>query len=345
MLDIKRGFMAGDFDSVRSFLAADDIEVLSRHVEAMAYVDIDDAWIEFRSFEENFRPFLKLVGSVDFVSGDFPCDVGRVSLRGSGDRGSSSRVVVNYDFCDDELISLVQSGLWSDKNFELPERVKRNRYELPWIVKASVIPGVDVGKDVPIVFVDLVDQFNQHMDRDKCRYDLGKVILDYAHERTESRARLDSLSRASKKPFVSLFADGGSARRGVERKSDVSVKKKDSGVKSVEEEMLSVVNRLNEAVDSVDGSHGVGKHSVVVSVESESGYVVSDDELESREGVGRRVRVSRRDLVARKKALEAARQGRRAAARLAMLKEEGGLDYEAVSKNVEQEFGSVEASL
>ena len=335
MLSVEHGFLAEEMNDISGFLASDSVDVVSLHVQSMALVNVEDAWLEFRSMRSRFRPFLCLTGVVDRVKGDFPCGVGEVSLRDAENRGASSRVRVNYEFCDDELISLVKAGLYSDEDFALPMRVRRNVYELPWLVKASVIPERE--GDSPVVFVELVDQFDCVMTRDKCRYDLGKIILDYAHEREQSRKSALILEEQSKTPLL----NPATPTRGKHVYKD-DRQENLLGIDSVE--MGGVLAEAASALSTreVDSGDSVDEGRVIdaVGVQGESVVDARIDKADDVTKVAgkRRIRVSQKQLIARRNAREAALAGRRAAARLAMENQDGSINLEAVEKNVNQEF-------
>lgn len=145
-----------------------DRVVEERNIILSADVDIDNVKLDWRSsWEESepHKPYLLMQGKVKAIRGDFPFDIGEVTL--SGDNVFDVEMV--YDFDDYELATLVPKGLF-ERDFECPRAFYQETLkDLPIRCNYKILePVTDV--DVPLVFMDVVDVFDIHLTTQTCGY-------------------------------------------------------------------------------------------------------------------------------------------------------------------------------
>lgn len=149
-------------------------------------VHMEQAYIMHLSEEENYRPVLKLVGKVQRIKGDFPCNVDCIDFGADMTRHPSVNYI--YNFTDEELSTLALKGLFT-KGFAIPEEFTNNDFEdMPVSVDLSVLRPVYEG-DVPVMFAGICNPFNIETSSEDCGY----TLVDYFEqaEKVEDEPEID----------------------------------------------------------------------------------------------------------------------------------------------------------
>ena len=149
-------------------------------------VHMEQAYIMHLSEEENYRPVLKLVGKVQRIKGDFPCNVDCIDFGSDMTRHPSVNYI--YNFTDEELSTLALKGLFT-KGFIIPDEFTNNDFEdMPVSVDLSVLRPVYEG-DVPVMFAGICNPFNIETSSEDCGY----TLVDYFEqaEKVEDEPEID----------------------------------------------------------------------------------------------------------------------------------------------------------
>lgn len=138
-------------------------------VEGEAEIKFDDVFLMHMGSEQNFRPYLQMVGhlhtfkpySTKLKYGIDAIDFGK----------RRPPVMYSYHFNDDEIKSLIDKGYYN-KGFCVPDIFTRSPFELPMKCNISVA-APDLSKrndDVPIVLI-VLDSYEHDIDKESSGYD------------------------------------------------------------------------------------------------------------------------------------------------------------------------------
>lgn len=140
--------------TTKAMLADIDPEELTsfEHVPLVAKVKLSTGFIGFRSpYDKEYpqRPYLRLVGQVDTVSGALPYGVTQVKYG----KNNQQDLDAIYEFSDQELASLTRKGLYH-REFQVPDELQHGDFLLPVDCDVQLTkPDKDV--DFPIVFMKI----------------------------------------------------------------------------------------------------------------------------------------------------------------------------------------------
>lgn len=166
-------------------LSQDDMDNI-KALKCVCDVHMEQAYIMHLSEEENYRPVLKLIGKVQRIKGDFPCNVDCIDFGSDMTKYPSVNYV--YNFTDEELSVLALKGLFT-KGFAIPEEFTNNDFEdMPVNVDLSVLRPVYEG-DVPVMFAGICNPFNIETSSEDCGY----TLVDYFEqaEKVEDEPEID----------------------------------------------------------------------------------------------------------------------------------------------------------
>lgn len=166
-------------------LSQDDMDNI-KALKCVCDVHMEQAYIMHLSEEENYRPVLKLIGKVQRIKGDFPCNVDCIDFGSDMTKYPSVNYV--YNFTDEELSALALKGLFT-KGFTIPEEFTNNDFEdMPVNVDLSVLRPVYEG-DVPVMFAGICNPFNIETSSEDCGY----TLVDYFEqaEKVEDEPEID----------------------------------------------------------------------------------------------------------------------------------------------------------
>lgn len=160
-------------------------------LECEGKVLVTQAFLSHKGSEEKFRPYLRLMGEVHSISGDFPQGITEAVFSEEKD---CPRIDYRYDFTNEELSDLCAKGLF-DEGFSIPRIFIRNTFELPMTCDVCMVKGMEV----PVMFVGIDKPYNQEISHQTSGYRLADYfeqakpidkafvedILDYSEEVTD----------------------------------------------------------------------------------------------------------------------------------------------------------------
>lgn len=117
------------------------------------------------------RPFLKMMGVVSSLQGNFPCDVSEVLFERPT---SKPEVHYEYHFTDEELAQLCAKGLFQ-QGFRCPDIFLGNDFLLPLSCDCMALPPQSI-TDAPLLFLDLKNQYNLIITKENSGYDLASYF-------------------------------------------------------------------------------------------------------------------------------------------------------------------------
>lgn len=175
--------------SILRYLPADELMVSDVSVEGEVYVS--EAYIDYHSREDSYRPYLRLMGHVNAIQGDMG-DVQKVVFNDDPNLPNprlAPQVSFEYEFSNDELADLSEKGLF-DKGFEVPEIFHGNILQLPMECTLSVVNPLNQ-EDSPIMFVGVKEPYN---------ISTSALASGYASEEEYRKGRVIGLSAYFEKP-------------------------------------------------------------------------------------------------------------------------------------------------
>lgn len=138
------------------------------------------------------RPYIRLIGYVKSIRGNFPYDVGEVTY----DARQTQPVEYRYDLTDDELSDLASKGLYND-NFDCPDAFKMNEFILPISCAVVSVPPTDE-QDLPLLFVTVNNPYDLHTSSAASGYDITEYFEKPELVRTTDEFKVDELSDEKK---------------------------------------------------------------------------------------------------------------------------------------------------
>ena len=175
--------------SILRYLPADELTVSDVSVEGEVYVS--EAYIDYHSREDSYRPYLRLMGHVNAIQGDMG-DVQKVVFNDDPNLPNprlAPQVSFEYEFSNDELADLSEKGLF-DRGFEVPEIFHGNILQLPMECTLSVVKPLNQ-EDSPIMFVGVKEPYN---------ISTSALASGYASEEEYKKGRVIGLSAYFEKP-------------------------------------------------------------------------------------------------------------------------------------------------
>lgn len=123
------------------------------HVPATMFLETDRAFIHFGGPSESYRPYLVLQGRAVKYQGEFPGSVVEATMDRDSDRHYVEYV---YELNNENISDMALKGLY-DKNFQVPQILKHNTWELPCqceVYSTSYTYGDgDAAKEGTILFI------------------------------------------------------------------------------------------------------------------------------------------------------------------------------------------------
>ena len=180
-----------------------------RGVEAYRYeglaaeigVLVDSVELKHRGKDENYRPYLHMVGQLRSVTPaeDLPFGITEVTYS----PGNGEKVDAYYEFDDEQLVALASKGYFNS-TFVVPEQITGIEWELPATVDVLVLAPSEAQTDAPVVFTQVRDIADLEIDLVSSGYDLAAYFDDHSKDgisRTQAivderglRARSDAIN-------------------------------------------------------------------------------------------------------------------------------------------------------
>lgn len=138
------------------------------------------------------RPYLRMVGQVSELRGEFPGGITEVAFNGKAADGRvvdddiyCPRVDYQYQFSDEELAALCLKGLFNE-GFEAPVWFsgQETSFELPLTCECSMLPP-ETKEDVPLLFVSIEKPYLLETDGYHSGYNLTEYFT--APEKQEQK--------------------------------------------------------------------------------------------------------------------------------------------------------------
>lgn len=149
-------------------------------------VYVEKAFMGYDSELDGCRPHLRLVGSVESVTGDFGDGIGTVMFA------RPKPVSYRYMFTDDELATLCKKGLFH-RDFECPPEFTNNDFELPLMcARHTYMAEIEDGETVPVLVVDLEKQYDIQTSSALSGYDITSYFPDAKELDLEQEVELEN---------------------------------------------------------------------------------------------------------------------------------------------------------
>lgn len=130
-----------------------------KDVFGVGHVRFNQAFLEREGSEQHYRPYLRLVGSVVDVSGDFP--MGVTTFR-FGDERHRPLVQYVYHFNNVELSQLCLKGMFDD-GFSVPDLFEHTTFELPMNLDMRMV-APEADDEAPLAFLRVQDAYGIDID-------------------------------------------------------------------------------------------------------------------------------------------------------------------------------------
>ena len=151
--------------------------------------DAVDAFIEHDGPEQNYKPYLAILGRPVGIQADMPYNVTTLRYQSSSDK---KLMMYRYDFTRENLANMAMAGLF-EEGFEPSHVARTSRYELPCEVSYVAFPPDDKLRDPdtnalmpPVVFASLQPGSLHCTD-----YESGYTIHDYFEAVPEQESEED----------------------------------------------------------------------------------------------------------------------------------------------------------
>jgi hypothetical protein len=178
-------------------------------VETQLKVLVESLEIKHRSKDENYRPYLHIVGELRSVTPTevLPYGISEVTYS----PGQGEKVDAYYEFDDAQLVKLASRGYFS-RSFDVPAaQVTGIEWELPAQADILVLApsGIEVEGDVPVVFTQVHNLGSLDIDLPTSGYDLADYFADFSQQdRQADEPVVDERSlRARSDAINSLFSE------------------------------------------------------------------------------------------------------------------------------------------
>lgn len=139
------------------------------------------ASMDYASKLEHCRPYIRLIGEVHSLKGNFMHGVTEMEYIAS--HGYPS-VEYRYNLTDDEISDLAKKGFFNS-GYRMPDVFIENIFKLPLVCNISSIKD----SKVPIMFIDIDNPFSMETDSEKSGYDITEYFeplksktIDYSAE-------------------------------------------------------------------------------------------------------------------------------------------------------------------
>lgn len=134
----------------------------------LANFQIEDMVLDY-DMDQNYRPYLTLIGNVRNIVGDFSNNVNEVYF-GEDDKIDVSCI---YDFTDDEIKDLIDKGIYND-TFKTPDDLVGQVMEIP--VSCNVLSIQNT--EIPITFVEIDDPHRVYLTTESTGYKLSNYFVN-----------------------------------------------------------------------------------------------------------------------------------------------------------------------
>lgn len=191
-----------------------DRALRERGVEAYRYnglpaeigVLVDAVELKHKGKEQNYRPYLHIVGELRSITPTEPLPYGITQVTYS--QGQGEKVDAYYEFDDEQLVALAGKGYFNAA-FAVPEQLTGIEWELPATVDALVLTPSAQQADAPVVFMNVHRIADLEIDLESSGYDLTDYFLDHSpDDRDRPETVIDERGlRARSDAINSLFTE------------------------------------------------------------------------------------------------------------------------------------------
>lgn len=144
---------------------------ITKDIECTGVFRSQQAMLCYGNRDNLHRPYLYLKGHIAGLTGNFPCNINEVKL---GDKGSIENpgpaVAFQLEFSQEELAELCHKGLFTSE-FKCPDIFVDNDFEMPIRCDCKYIEP-EKSDEVPLLFIDIKNQYNIQMNAVDTGYDL-----------------------------------------------------------------------------------------------------------------------------------------------------------------------------
>ena len=189
-------------------------------LDAQIGVLVDSVELKHRGKEENYRPYLHVVGELRSITPAEPLPYGITQVTYS--HGQGEKVDAFYEFDDEQLVALAAKGYFSP-SFTVPDQLTGIEWELPARADALVLTPSGDQADAPVVFMNVHRIADLEIDLASTEYDLAAYFADRSkdgHGPVESvvdqrglRARSDAINSLFSEDELDLVAQAENLQR------------------------------------------------------------------------------------------------------------------------------------
>lgn len=267
------GYDSGDLSVDFLIDEARDTESLIRVEDISAECIVKPDFVSLDFVGQRHIPQLAIGGFVDQIkirdvsAANVPYGLKMVRFAGT----NRPRIESHYEFSTEQLMSLVNKGLYA-QGFAPPEDWMMSvPWEVPAKVDLNIVPVEYNDAIVPIILVDINDQFTMTMNQRTSGYNLAEVFANH-REKLEAEGRFKdgkAVELGIDKQFEdSLFADLEAEERDVERQEFEEFLEKQERERALEASGLDRLVKLRQ---------GLGIESAFVNDMESLGEVSADD--------------------------------------------------------------------
>lgn len=267
------GYDSGDLSVDFLIDEARDTESLIRVEDISAECIVKPDFVSLDFVGQRHIPQLAIGGFVDQIkirdvsAANVPYGLKMVRFAGT----NRPRIESHYEFSTEQLMSLVNKGLYA-QGFAPPEDWMMSvPWEVPAKVDLNIVPVEYNDAIVPIILVDINDQFTMTMNQRTSGYNLAEVFANH-REKLEAEGRFKdgkAVELGVDKQFEdSLFADLEAEERDVERQEFEEFLEKQERERALEASGLDRLVKLRQ---------GLGIESAFVNDMESLGEVSADD--------------------------------------------------------------------
>ncbi|KAB7839526.1 hypothetical protein [Streptomyces mobaraensis] len=177
-------------------------------VNAELGVMVESLDLKHRGKEENYRPYLHMMGELRSVTPAqaLPFGISQVTYS----PGQGEKVDAFYEFDDQQLAVLASKGYFTS-GFAVPEQVTGIEWELPATANMLVLApsGAQTEGDTPVVFTQIHDIGGLEIDLESSGYDLAGYFADHSKDGVpRAEAAVDARGlKARSDAISSLFTE------------------------------------------------------------------------------------------------------------------------------------------
>lgn len=263
------------------------------NLDASLSIMVESVELKHRSKEENYRPYLHVVGELrSIVPGEgLPYGISEITYS----PGKGEKVDAYYEFDDQQLVALASKGYFS-REFQVPEVITGIEWELPSQVDALVLAPSGSEGDAPVVFTQVHDIASLDVDLETSEYDLTDYFADFSkegvsHEIEQAvderslRARSDAINSLFTEEELALAEHDAQGYRAPAAKDDAGVSSEtavETQLQQIEAEVAAEAERFRAERERQEGTPENLYHERVASALADDAEVTTRAEVRER---------------------------------------------------------------